>query len=158
MSAFAEAFRVLRATILYGPGEQSRKLIAITSALPNEGKTTAALCLARTTAMSGEKVILLDCDLRRRGLNDLLSIAPEVGLVDVLNGRRTWTSVVRRDEASGAHILPSRPGDFLTKDVLGSEAMTRLLAELTDAYDMVLLDCAPVLAVAETRALARLSD
>ncbi len=158
MSGFAEAFRVLRAALVYGPRHEQRKIVAVTSALPGEGKTTSALCLARIAAMSGERVMLIDCDLRRRGLNNLLDITPDHGLLEVLNGERRWQGACGVDELSGAHVLPVRPGDVTTRDVLGSQAMRRLLDDLREHYDMIVLDCAPVLALAETRAAASLAD
>lgn len=158
MSALAEAFRVLRASIVYAPGQSQRKIVAVTSALPGEGKTTSSLCLARIAAMSGEKVILVDCDLRRRGLNDLLDIDPEFGLLDVLSGARHWLSAVGRDEASGAHVLPVASSQFTPRDLFGSPEMKTLINDLSSCYDMIILDCAPILAVAETRILTATAD
>ncbi|HVZ98878.1 MAG TPA: Wzz/FepE/Etk N-terminal domain-containing protein [Caulobacterales bacterium] len=158
LSAFAEAFRVLRASIVYSQGRQGHKIVAVTSALPGEGKTTAALCLARVAAMSGEKVILIDCDVRRRSLNDILDIAPRAGLLEVLSGQQNWRSVIGRDEGAGTHVLPLSATDTPLHDVFGSPAMKKLMDELAAEYDLVVLDCAPVLAVAETRALVALSD
>ncbi|MES1199323.1 MAG: AAA family ATPase [Pseudomonadota bacterium] len=158
LSAFAEAFRVLRAAIVYSQGGRRHKIVAVTSAIPGEGKTTAALCLARVAAMSGEKVILIDCDVRRRSLNDLLDIAPRAGLLEVISGQEHWRNVIGRDEGAGTHVLPLSVTDTPLRDVFGSPAMKRLMDELAAEYDLVVLDCAPVLAVAETRALVALSD
>jgi len=159
LSAFAAALRVVRAAILYAPeGEAPRKVVAITSASPGEGKTTLSLCLARMAALSGERVALVDCDVRRRAVNDLLNIAPGAGLLEVLSGRSRWRDVIGRDEDSKAHILPLSTLATPLDDLIGSQAMRRLLAELREAYDLVILDCPPVLAVAETRALARMAD
>ncbi|HVY83774.1 MAG TPA: AAA family ATPase [Caulobacterales bacterium] len=158
LSGFAEAFRVLRASIIYSQDRQRHKIVAVTSALPGEGKTTAALCLARVAAMSGEKAILIDCDVRRRSLNDLLDIAPRAGLLEVLSGQVNWRSVIGRDEGAGTHVLPLSTTETPLQDVFGSAAMKKLMDELAAEYDLVVLDCAPVLAVAETRALVALSD
>jgi exopolysaccharide transport family protein len=158
MSAFAESFRVLRTSIVYSMVARSKSVVAITSAVPSEGKTTLALCLARVAALSGQKVIVVDCDLRRRSLNDLLGLAPTKGILQVLAGEAKWRDVVEQDAASGAHVLPAVSAGFTPRDVFGSPAMEALLADLSDNYDLVLLDCAPVLLVAETRVLAARAD
>jgi capsular exopolysaccharide synthesis family protein len=151
MSAFAEAFRVLRTSIQYASFHRRTRIVAVTSALPDEGKTTSALCLARIAALSGQRVLIVDCDLRRRSLNALLDIEPLFGLLQVLAGERQWSEVIGEDEATGAHVLPLAVDGFTLRDVFGSEVMEALIDELREAYDLVVLDCPPVLAVAETR-------
>lgn len=157
-SAFAEALRVIRAAIVYSPSNARQKVVAISSALPGEGKTTIALCLARVAAMSGERVILVDCDVRRRSINDILSIAPGEGLLEVLEGRLPWRDAVGRDDETSAHILPLSTAPVPLSDMVGSRAMRDLVRELSEEYDLVILDSSPVLAVAESRALAGLAD
>lgn len=157
-SAYAEALRVVRAAIIYAPTNAPRKVVAVTSASPGEGKTTLSLSLARLAALSGERVLVVDCDVRRRSLNDLLNIAPSAGLLEVLVGQRHWREVIGRDDEGAAHIMPLSTLAAPLHDLIGSEAMRALLAELAGAYDLVILDCPPVLAVAETRALARMAD
>src|SRR5690606_33005111 len=105
LSGFAEAIRALRASILYSRIGQETKVIALTSALPSEGKTTTSICLARVAAQAGARVVLIDCDLRRRNVNRLLGVEPEVGLLEVLNRTATLEQALMPDEASGAHIL-----------------------------------------------------
>ncbi|MDX2236165.1 MAG: AAA family ATPase [Hyphomonadaceae bacterium] len=158
MSAFAEAFRVLRTSVLYSDLDRRTQIVAITSALPEEGKTTTALCLARIAAMSGQRTIIVDCDLRRQSLNELLDISPAQGLLQVLMGKADWRNVTGQDEASGVHVLPTASGGFTPRDIFGAEAMTWLLGELRAAYDLIILDCPPVLAVAETRVLSTRAD
>ena len=158
LSAFAESLRVLRAAIVYGVGMERPRILAITSALPGEGKTTVALSLARIAAMSGERVALIDCDVRRRAINDVLDIAPERGLLEVLAGETNWRDVMGRDEDTTAHILPLSDAAIPLHDLIGSSAMRDLTQELAREYDLVLLDCGPVLAVAETRGLVALAD
>ncbi|MDP3736297.1 MAG: AAA family ATPase [Hyphomonadaceae bacterium] len=154
MSPFAEAFRVLQASILLT--NQGDKVVAITSAMPGDGKTTLSLGLARVAAMGGQKVIVVDCDVRMRSLNKMLGIDPKEGLQQVLEGEKHWKEVVGCDQASGAHVLPS--AGVTSKDIFGTGAMELLIAELRQEYDLVVLDCAPVFAVAETRLVAALAD
>jgi Mrp family chromosome partitioning ATPase len=131
MSVFAEAFRVLRASILFAAHQAKTQVVAITSATPNEGKTTTALCFGRVAALSGQRVMIIDCDLRRRTLKKLLNIEPAAGLIQVLSGKATWQEAAYLDEASGAQVLSLTGWTF---------------------------DCAPVLAVAETRVVAAQAD
>lgn len=157
MSPFAEALRVLQASILLS-SQPSPKVIAITSALPAEGKTTLSIGLARIAALGGQKVIVVDCDVRMRSLNKLLGIDPKDGLQQVLAGEQHWKSVVACDRASGAHVLPAAGPGAASKDMFGSRNVQKLLAELGEHYDLVVLDCAPVFAVADTRLVASLAD
>ena len=156
LSAFAEALRLLRARIAYS-GRQT-KVVAITSALPKEGKSSTALCLARVAALGGQKTMLIDCDLRRRSLNNLLNIEPKNGILQILRGETTWRAAAGEDELSGAHVIPAAGDGFTAEDVFGSVAMRQLLEELRSAYDLIILDCAPVLTLADVRALATLAD
>ena len=158
MSAFTESLRVARTAIVYGNTNTKNQVVAITSALPNEGKTTVSLCLARASALSQQKVLIIDCDLRRRSLKEVLNIEPQDGLLQVLAGEADWRNVVMLDEPSGMHVLPLREARFIADDVFGSNEFANLITELRDHYDLILLDCAPVLAVAETRVIASLAD
>ncbi|MEJ0061044.1 MAG: polysaccharide biosynthesis tyrosine autokinase [Terricaulis sp.] len=158
MSAYTEAFRVLQTAIKYADPDEKHGVIALTSTAAGEGKTTCALSLARVAALSGERVLLIDCDLRRHSLNEVLGIAPERGLLQVLSGEVDWRDVVGRDEPTGAHILPVAAAQFSPRNVFASDAMHRLIAETRQAYDVIILDCAPVLAVAQTRVVATHAD
>ncbi|MGH6951586.1 MAG: GumC family protein [Vitreimonas sp.] len=158
MSAFAESMRMLRARITHAGANEAVKVVAVTSALAAEGKSSIALSLARVTALSGRKVILVDCDVRRRSLNHMLCIEPTVGIAQVLRGEASWHEAAGSDEFSGAHILPAAVEEFTAEDLFDSQAMRDLMDELSGAYDLVLLDCAPVLTLAEVRDLAAMAD
>jgi len=158
LSSFAEAVRALRASILFSRIGHQVRVITLTSALPAEGKTNTALCLARVSAQSGLKVALIDCDLRRRNVNRLLAVEPEHGLVEVLNGSISLDEAMMLDEPSGAWVLPLAKNSFTSRDVFGSPEMDRLLATLRQNFDLVILDTAPVLAVSDTRLIAAKSD
>lgn len=158
MSAFTEALRVLRTVIVYSKLDFSVKVVAVTSALPDEGKTTVSMCLARVAAMSGQRVVVVDCDLRKQSINDVIDMETDVGILQVLAGEAPWRSAIVQDPASDAHVLPVATSGFTPRDVFGSDAMERLVAELRSNYDLVVLDCAPILAVAETRVLVKQAD
>ena len=157
-SAFAEAIRLLRTRVARAAAFGVAQTVAIASALPREGKTTTSLCLARVAAMSGKRVVLVDCDLRSGSLHVLLGIAPTRGILEVLRGEIGWRDVVGADDGSGAHIIPAAGDCFTPEDMFGSPAMRSLLAELAQCYDLVILDCPPVLTLAEARDLAALAD
>lgn len=158
LSGFAEAVRALRTSIVYSRVGQETKVITMTSALPAEGKTTTSICLARVAAQAGAKVVLVDCDLRRRNVNRLLGVEPEKGLLEVLNRSATLEEALILDEASGAYVLALAASAFTPNDVFGSEAMSDLMNKLRGMFDLIILDTAPVLAVADTRILTTLSD
>jgi succinoglycan biosynthesis transport protein ExoP len=158
MSAFTEALRVLRTVIVYSKLDFSVRVVAITSALPDEGKTTISVCLGRVAAMSGQKVVIVDCDLRKQSINDVVDIESETGILQVLAGETPWRAAIVRDPNSDADVLPVATSGFTPRDVFGTDAMTRLIAELRANYDLVILDCAPILAVAETRILVKHAD
>jgi succinoglycan biosynthesis transport protein ExoP len=158
MSAFTEALRVLRTVIVYSRLDFSVKVVAVTSALPDEGKTTVSMCLARVAAMSGQKVLVVDCDLRKQSINDVIDVETDVGILQVLAGEAPWRSAIVRDPNSDAHVLPVATSGFTPRDVFGSDAMSNLISELRGHYDLVILDCAPILAVAETRILVKHAD
>ena len=158
LSGFAEAFRSLRTAILYAVPGQQGKIVVLTSALPGEGKTTTSICLARVAAQSGSKVLLLDCDLRRRAVTRTLGLTPENGLAEVLHGAATLESAVLLDQASGAYVLPLAHTASSTEDVFGLPAMDQLLARARASFDLIILDTAPVLALADTRILAGKTD
>jgi polysaccharide biosynthesis transport protein len=155
MSQFAEAFRVLQASILLA-NQPANKVVAITSAMPGEGKTTLSVGLARVAAMGGQKAIVIDCDIRMRSVNTVLGIDPSEGLQQVLSGERHWRDVVGCDEQSGAHVLPASA--LTSKDLFTGGAMEELIEDLRKQYDLIVLDCAPIFAVADTRVIASIAD
>jgi succinoglycan biosynthesis transport protein ExoP len=158
LSSFSEAFRNLRASILQSRVGVPIKIIAVTSALPGEGKTTTAVALGRSLAVGGARVVVVDCDLRRRSVNKLLGVDPTDGLLEVLNGEIALERVLHHDDLTDATFLPLSKNNFTPKDVFDSPAMDQLLYELRARFDFVILDTAPVLPVADTRVLAPKAD
>jgi succinoglycan biosynthesis transport protein ExoP len=158
LSSFSEAFRSLRASIVYAAARRPVKVVAVTSALPGEGKTTTAICLGRAAALQGFKVVIVDCDLRRRSLQRAMNVDAEHGLLDVLDGTVELSRALVKDSETDADILTLTDDSATPADVFGSRAVDRLLAELRSLYDLVILDTAPVLPVADSRVLARKAD
>ena len=157
-SRFTESFRNLRAAIAASRSDRRPQVVALTSALPGEGKTTTAVCLARTAAISGVSVVLVDCDLRQRSVNRALAAEPKAGLVEVLSGEASLEEALMQDADTGAYFLPLSASSVTPRDVFGTTAMTQLLDALRARFELVLLDTAPVLAVADTRVLCPKAD
>jgi len=157
LSSFTESFRHLLASIRYSRGGEPVQVVAITSALPDEGKTTTSVCLGQTAALQGAKVLVIDCDLRQRKLRPAPAEAVN-GLLEVLDGEVTLNQAIVVDEATGAHFLLLTRRSETPKDVFGGPAMDRLLATARRRYDFIILDTAPILPVADTRVLAPKSD
>jgi capsular exopolysaccharide synthesis family protein len=157
-SAFAETYRVLSKAI-YPPGRGRRSaVIAITSAVPDEGKTTTSWSLARVAALSGQKVIIVDCDLRRRSLSGFIDVKSAVGLSAVVSEPARLAEAIVNDAASGASVIPALVDDFMVNDLVGSPEMRAFIETLRKNYDLVVLDCPPVLTVADAIAAVMLAD
>ncbi|ESQ81406.1 hypothetical protein AEAC466_21490 [Asticcacaulis sp. AC466] len=158
LSVFSEGFRNLRASLIYSRLGEEVKVIAVTSSLPGEGKTTTSMCLARTMAMSGQSVVLLDCDLRRRSINRMIGKEVTAGLLEVLAGSATLDEVLVADDVTNVKFLPLAESTYTPRDVFGSPLMDDLLATLRSRFDVIILDTAPVLPVVDTRILCRKAD
>jgi capsular exopolysaccharide synthesis family protein len=156
-SMFGETFRSIRMSLRIGRDDQIAKTIAVTSSIPNEGKTTIALGLARTTAKLGQRVVLVDCDERRRGSSNEFPPA-DFGLAEVLAGTARLEDALIRDAETSLCVLPQLTGVAPDYDMFASDRMQQLMATLAQQFDLVIIDTAPVLPVAETRALAAMAD
>jgi exopolysaccharide transport family protein len=157
-SSFAEAFRTIDTTARHSTNNRDVKIIAVTSALPSEGKTTTSICLGEVMALAGNRVCLVDCDLRRRSVNGALGLDPTDGLMEVLAGKVSIEKALIHDKATGLTILPLARGAHLSKSPFDSAAMDEVLAVLRAQFDVVVLDTAPVLPVVDTRILAQKAD
>lgn len=157
-SAFAESFRNLKASLLFSRTDRQIKVISVSSALPGEGKTLTTLSLGRSIAASGSKVVIIDGDLRRHMLTASMNADTEKGFVELLEGKATLDEVLYLDEVSGAHMIFCSNAETPTADVIGGGRLSEVFDELKARFDLVVIDTAPVLAVADTRVLAAHSD
>jgi capsular exopolysaccharide synthesis family protein len=155
-SGFAEAFRNLRAFLMVSARGDDAKLIAITSAVPREGKSLTSFCLARTLALSGSRVVLVDCDLRQRGATKL-SGHQEVGLVEVVQDKAPLKDALIHDPKSNCYILPAA-GKSVPYDLFSNPETDEVLRQLCEQFDYVILDAPPILGVADARILAAKAD
>lgn len=152
-SAFAESFRTLE-TAISQVTHGGHQVIAITSALPDEGKTVLSCCLSYVLAQSGKKTILIDCDLRRAGISRLLDMRSyDHGLVEYLDGK----TEINFDDLSDGRlfcVLPLRPSNEQPEHLLTGDAFIRLLDELRQRFDHIVLDLPPILPIASVPILA----
>ncbi|WP_070156325.1 GumC family protein [Sphingobium phenoxybenzoativorans] len=156
-SAFTESFRMLLASLYKPQSTKPYQVVAVTSALPGEGKSTSTMCLARVAATSGLKTLLIDCDTRRPDRGPASQHA-KYGLLEVLAGTCSLQQAIVKDPISSAYFLPISTQPVGADDVLIKSAMDDLLADLRKAFDFILIDTAPVLAIAETRLLVTKAD
>ena len=158
LSAFGEALRSIRAGVFFANPDRKVKVIAVTSGLPDEGKTTTAVGLARISALAGSKTVIVDCDLRHRSATHCLGLEVEKGLTEVLFRSASLSEVILKDEGSGADIVPLAQAEFTPRDLFSSDAMKSLIEALKTRYDVVILDTAPVMPISDTRVLSSIAD
>jgi succinoglycan biosynthesis transport protein ExoP len=156
LSPLAEQLRSLRAGLSLR--DDRPRIIAITAALPAEGKTTVTLALGRLAAMNGERVIVVDCDIRQSAFALLTKSNPGPGLVDCLQERVALADVIRKDDTTGMDYIAAGMGEANALGLLMSPTMARLLQTLRQDYDLVLLDAPPAQAVTDARIVAGLAD
>ena len=153
--AFAGPF----ASIVAEFASEKAQCVAICSAVPNEGKTTVSICFARAAARVGLRVVLVDCDGRRRELSRLVAPSAGGGLVQLIRGSVSLDVALVNDSSSGAWVIPHSSDRRIETELFATAAKAEaLLGELLARFDLVILDTAPVLALEETRLLASLAD
>ena len=158
LSVYGEAMRGLRTGLLLSNVDVPPRAVIFSSSLPSEGKTTSAISLARSVALSGKRVVLVDADLRRPAVAGGLGLKPEAGLVEYLAGEVSLDEVLLDDADSGMRVLPTIQGAGNAPDLLGSESMHTLLEKLKTDFDLVLVDSPPVLLVSDAMVLGRICD
>ena len=158
-SQFAEALRNARASIMGVKSDVKPKVIALTSALPSEGKTTTALSLARTMAINGARTIIVDADVRRAQLRQILGFAGSgPGTIEVLRGEATLDEAIEASSVENLDQLIVNKPYFSSENLFGNDTMPNLLEELSRRYDVIILDLPPLLGLADGRFLAALAD
>jgi capsular exopolysaccharide synthesis family protein len=158
-STAAEAYKMLRTSLLFEASQESLKTILVTSALREEGKTATATNLAVVLAQAGKRAVLVGADLRRPRAHRFFNIDSDgAGLSTVLAGEhRPWEAAVNVG-VDGLRLFPGGPIPGNPVELLGSEAMSRLIVQLRGAADFIIIDAAPVLPVADALALASFAD
>ncbi|MCB1276225.1 polysaccharide biosynthesis tyrosine autokinase [Prosthecobacter sp.] len=152
---YAEAFRNVRSSILFKNWQgKPPKTILITSAVPNEGKTTVTSNLAVTMALAGARVLLADCDLRRGGVSELFKLPSSPGLSEALRGKLHWRDAVQETSTRNLDLLARGDVFDQTSEMLLSKTAEEMLREMGEEYDYVIFDSAPVLVADDTASFA----
>lgn len=159
-SPITEAIRTLKLNIkLHTEStEDDCKVICFTSSLAGEGKTTVATWLARITAKSGQRVILIDADIRRPSIHLALGGRSTNSLADYLSGTKKREEVIDTTDKSGLHVIYGRAVPTNAIDMISSEKMDTLIRNLRGTYDLIIIDTPASMAVPDARALEKRSD
>jgi polysaccharide biosynthesis transport protein len=156
--ALIEAFRSLRASVLLSTADHPPGSLLITSTQPGEGKTTIATNLAISLAQLGQRVLLVDADLRFPSLQRLFCIREGLGIVTYLTGQQDWRAAVRPSGSPGLDLLPCGPVPPNPAELLSSKSMGAFITSAKSEYGFVILDSSPLLTLADSRIVASLVD
>jgi capsular exopolysaccharide synthesis family protein len=157
-SGAAEAARTIRTNLMFMAPDHPYRTLLVTSAGPSEGKTTVACCIATAMAQAGQRVLLIDCDLRRPRIHRVFDRTLETGLTSVLINDSALTAAVTHTVIDNLDVLPAGPLPPNPAELLQSERFKTLLALLSTRYDRIVLDSAPAAAVTDPAVLARIVD
>lgn len=166
LSRYAESIRRLRLgldlRLPVSRPERRGRVIVVSSAVAKEGKTTSALALARTYALSGARVLIIDADLRRPSLFIHLDAAPVAGLVDYLTGAlapERFPSAIKPDPLTSlSAVVNTRPGDGPTEHLLAGDSFASLVSAARDAFDIIILDTPPLTTVVDAAYALKFAD
>ena len=155
---WAEAFRVLRTNMQFVHVDHHERVFVVSSSVPGEGKTTVVTNLAITLAMAGQRVALVECDLRRPRIAERLGLDDGVGTTTVLIGQISLDEALQKHADTGLSVLTAGRRPPNPSELLQSHAMQELIRELRGRFDVVLLDAPPLLPVTDAALLAAQSD
>lgn len=142
-SYLAESLRILR-TNLHFMEEEKNRVVVVTSTIPREGKSTIAANYAMSVAMSGEKVLLIDCDIRRPRAHSSFGVNVKKGMGGVLLGKKKVEDVILKDIEKNLDILPSTHLNHNVTELFLGSKMKNLLKKLRGMYDLIVLDTPPL--------------
>jgi succinoglycan biosynthesis transport protein ExoP len=157
-SAIAECLRAIRTNLLFMSPEKPLRTILVTSSGPQEGKTTTATSLAVTMTSSGNRVLLVDADMRRPRIHRIFGVPNEAGLSSLILGEGNLADLVRPTDIPNLFVLPCGPVPPNPAELLHTASFRRLLADMSKEYDRVILDSPPVGVVADAVVLATQVD
>lgn len=158
-SAATEQFQKIRENIKFAfAGQPSMKVIAVTSASPQAGKSTVAANLAVTFANSGKQVLLVGADLRKPTVYNTFNLNNQLGLTTVLTTHQTVNEVVQQTEVTNLSVLTSGPRFQNPVGLLASDRMRQVLNEMRHIYDVIILDLPSLLEVSDAQIMSALAD
>ena len=151
---FAEAFRGIRTSVVFSSAEEGPRSVLVTSTQPSEGKSVVAANLAMSIAQAGQRVLLIDGDMRKPRLHDLLKVHQDPGLSSLLVGKAKANDAVHKTSVTNLWVLPSGPIPPNPAELLGSTRFRDLLNTLRDHFDWLVIDSPPVMAVTDASVIA----
>ena len=158
-SPHAEAYRVLRTNILFaGRKDESQTTFSVVSGGAGEGKTTTMFNLAVVFAQMGDRILIVDSDLRRPSMHRYLKVSNNIGLTNYLLGQATIDEVIQTTEIPTLHFIPSGKLPSSSMGILSSAKMKEFVAEMKSRYDYVFLDAPPIMGVSDASVLASMVD
>lgn len=157
-SLIAESCRALRTNILFSGAERPLKTLLVSSANQREGKTTSCIYLGTTMAQSGQRVLLVDTDMRRPRLHESLGVPRQHGLSNLILGDENYDDVVKTTEIPNLFVLPCGPLPPNPAELLMTQRFQAVLEQLSSRFDRVILDSPPVQAVTDAVVLSKLVD
>jgi len=157
-SPIAEAYRGLRTNIQFSSWKHELRVLAVTSTLAGEGKTTTISNLAVAYAQEGKKVLLIDGDLRHPSLHAMFNMTNKLGLSNILANQCPYHETVRLTSIENLSIIPSGPIPPNPAELLSSGKFTELIEQVKEEYDLILIDTAPVMAVADGLVISTVCD
>lgn len=157
-SLLQNAAKTLLANVRFASVDDPIKSIVVTSSVPNEGKTTVAVNLAEAIASSGKRVIVVECDMRKRSLNSFFNIHSSAGIYMVLTEQVPLNQAVVETSLPNLYFLDAEPSIPNPADIVSSRRFARLLALLEQTYDYVVIDTPPVGTFVDAAILSSLAD
>lgn len=150
----AEQFRTLRTNINFSSADRDIRSLVITSATSSEGKSTTAANLAVAFAQEGKKVLLIDGDMRKPTVHYTFKLSNANGLSTLLTRQSVVRKTVRRSRINNLDIITCGPIPPNPSELLASDSMDKLIAELLQLYDLLIFDAPPILTVTDSQILA----
>ena len=155
---FAEAMKSVRTNVLFSTADEGMRSLVITSAGPGEGKSLVSSNLAMALAQAGQRVLLIDADMRRPRVHEIFGGQQEPGLSNVLAGNAKTSEAIRKTNTSGLWIMPAGHIPPNPAELLGSRRYTEFIGSLNVHFDWVVLDTPPVMVVADSSIVANQSS
>ena len=155
--AFEESIRTIRTTICVDDLQNSQKVVMVTSALPAEGKSTFSSHLAFSLS-NVERVLLIECDLRRPSLHKAFNFDNDIGLAQLLSGEARFAQCIKRAVIGNLDVIPAGAIPARPLDLLTSKMFTQLIKQMKKRYDRIIIDSAPIQAVSDALLLGQFAD
>ncbi len=157
MSSVAEASRAIRTNLMFMSPDEPQRMLLVTSPGPSEGKTTVACCAAVAMAQAGQRVLIMDCDLRRPRLHRIFGKGSDTGVTTALLGGKL-EDAIQPSEVPNLSVLPAGPVPPNPAELLHTDRFKQLLADLRSRFDRIIIDSPPVVAVTDPTILSTLVD